>query len=1566
KFSEIPRVTNAVYKPVKNSKGANGNFCSKFAERKFKTKLRYCAFLLRISKQITYAQFSKLVAKLTALLCSSNVERGSFVYCSISRRVKLLVLCLEIHAVYVPIKDRSSISPNASGFVVEIGIYNVVELDDILLNYVITRLNSTDNSSNFDNFDLCYVITTSGTTRDLPLRVHVSEKLLDLNLAHLSPHSILQSTINTFDPSFIELLLPFYPTSTRALPNKIVFLSEKHYLHPDTLSTAISQQVSVWMCTPGVFSLLADADLLFKTLDTVVFGGESIGYKILDKINSIRNKEKIADVFNIYGTTETSVWALINKLSTCRSYHEVPIGNPFTGTLFKIKSDLDSVAKYTLDLDGILKSVLENPVPDNFEISGRLFIGGTDRICRIGNEIEGEFWRDTGDSATLRRNNGALEIFVRGRNEYFVKSLGCKYSLSSIESAIESVDGINACIQPDESPSIDAFIYSKPNTKISIPSIALRLKYLHVPTPVFPNRYFELDKLTLTPNGKIDRKAILQRRDKLTELETSINQIWSREELALKNVFEKVMGIEFSFDELIQFDSNQAVRIVHGVVNELDLDTDFIGHLYSELNISISEFLSELKKLKRKLPTNDEEQLDLPDVSAKRVRIEQHNPDLLLSEKQMDNVRVGKIIWSENMENGIFKSINVYSGEVYWQTRLGGRIEAEALFKDNAVFIGCHDNRLYALCADTGKILDYYVTEDIIKATPEVKNNVIIIPSYDLHVYFLSFVTLEQGGKFELVHKLELETVASSVYIDDLTQSVILATLSGKVLVYSFDILKSLDKPRIYWTLDLKAPIYSNPCVFSLDEADTFENWRMAIGTVLKYLYLISWSGSILWKFDTEGRIYSSPKYHQASRLIYCGSHSSKFFCISIFGREQWSFSSINETTDDEEELSVFFSSPAIVGNLVVCASSDGTIVVFEGGSIVGRAKVGHIYSSLVGFFYEKTDMRDKEFSEDFTSPPIHHSKRQRWARRAARETVISGMSNPPPPMPGFQAKFSPGEVYWQTRLGGRIEAEALFKDNAVFIGCHDNRLYALCADTGKILDYYVTEDIIKATPEVKNNVIIIPSYDLHVYFLSFVMLEQCGKFELVHKLELETVASSVYIDDLTQSVILATLSGKVFVYSFDILKSLDKPRIYWTLDLKAPIYSNPCVFSLDEADTFENWRMAIGTVLKYLYLISWSGSILWKFDTEGRIYSSPKYHQASRLIYCGSHSSKFFCISIFGREQWSFWSINETTDDEEELSVFFSSPAIVGNLVVCASSDGTIVVFEGGSIVGRAKVGHIYSSLVGFFYEKTDMRDKELDMLRNSSLLGIDFSDLKLAKDDVGTGNPLPGQKIGYDARRTEILGFGFGVKVEQQESPRVQQANGNENPFSRGNYERLFKESGTKQAESKVELKIDQGLEFGKPGFFGPSAGFSSFTFTSRLESVARQEMKSKEPKNENETQILAKTSGIKKENSQATLPVKMKERRSGSLEAKPRLVKKPAERPSSSKKRVVDPEKEVCVKKQTRPATPVENEPCANESVRSKNLTEPMKKSASDGTLSTHASNAQAKNGNNRLLL
>ncbi|KAJ3121420.1 hypothetical protein HK098_003681 [Nowakowskiella sp. JEL0407] len=251
---------------------------------------------------------------------------------------------------------------------------------------------------------------------------------------------------------------------------------------------------------------------------------------------------------------------------------------------------------------------------------------------------------------------------------------------------------------------------------------------------------------------------------------------------------------------------------------------------------------------------------------------------------------------------------------------------------------------------------------------------------------------------------------------------------------------------------------------------------------------------------------------------------------------------------------------------------------------------------------------------------------------------------------------------------------------------------------------------------------------------------------------------------------------------------------------------------------------------------------------------------------------------------------------------------------------------------------------------------------LKNSSSLGIDISDLKLAKDDVGTGNPLPGQKIGDDARRTETLGFGFGVKVEQKKSPRVQQANGNENPFSGGNYERLFKESGTKQekAESKVELKIDQGLEFGKPGFFGPSVGFSSFTFTSRLESVARQEMKNEEPKNESETPSLAKTSDVKKENSKATpLPVKMKEKRSGSLEAKPRLVKKPAERPSSSKKRVVDPEKKVRVKKQTRPATPVENEPSANESVRSKNLTEPMKKSASDATVPAHTSNAQVKN-------
>jgi acyl-CoA synthetase len=232
--------------------------------------------------------------------------------------------------------------------------------------------------------DIAYVVRTSGTTSTAGLGtpIFVPHTSFLINLLGIrttfsasdKPMIPLLSPL-TFDPSLIELFLPLLEGGTLVIPPHSAILA------PSKLFSILSK-CSLAMCTSSLFRRLSTADRLSllggaTKLRTLVLGGETFPVSLVAG-SSI-------PVYNIYGTTECSVWATLWKYD---GGDRAFLGDALPGTEVELRSEA------------------ENGVSE-------LWIGGPERICYLPGEEEPLIMRATGD--LVKRVDGGI-VFV-GRKE---------------------------------------------------------------------------------------------------------------------------------------------------------------------------------------------------------------------------------------------------------------------------------------------------------------------------------------------------------------------------------------------------------------------------------------------------------------------------------------------------------------------------------------------------------------------------------------------------------------------------------------------------------------------------------------------------------------------------------------------------------------------------------------------------------------------------------------------------------------------------------------------------------------------------------------------------------------------------------------------------------------------------------------------------------------------------------------------------------------------------------------------------------------------------------------------
>ena len=348
--------------------------------------------------------------------------------------------------------------------------------------------------------DLAYVLFTSGST-GRPKGVMIEHSTLARRLGWLSRAYAVewhdrsaQATQVTFDPSLIELLLPLVHGASIALP-------PPGRLLPETLADfAVKHGVTIMAFVPSTLSRFLDSAGHRKGLKLRVAccGGEVLSPELAQRFL----KETGGRLYNVYGPTETAIFATAWECENHRLDTALPIGRP-----------IDDTRIYVLDHDLL-------PAP--MGVPGEVFIGGNAIARGYLNRpdldaqvflpdpfVPGQRMYRTGDRGWL---GGDGNLHFLGRMDRQIKLRGYRIELGEIESALSAVEGVLQAaaklVERKGRPQIHAWVAMVAGGAHATPDSLQAALRVRLPDYMIPSGITLLPGLPASTVGKIDYDAL--------------------------------------------------------------------------------------------------------------------------------------------------------------------------------------------------------------------------------------------------------------------------------------------------------------------------------------------------------------------------------------------------------------------------------------------------------------------------------------------------------------------------------------------------------------------------------------------------------------------------------------------------------------------------------------------------------------------------------------------------------------------------------------------------------------------------------------------------------------------------------------------------------------------------------------------------------------------------------------------------------------------------------------------------------------------------------------------------
>ena len=382
---------------------------------------------------------------------------------------------------------------------------------------------------------LAYVIYTSGST-GRPKGAMISHAAIIQRLEHarryfaLGPgDTALQAASPSFDASVLEIFTPLISGARLAL------IAPADRADPERLVHAyVASRVSFVFVVPTMLAALLDLGDggLARAVDLrwVVAGGEALPAHVRDRFLARFPSMRLV---NCYGPTECTIYVTLHTFTAEEAGAPVVLGRP-----------LGASRAYVLDRR------LE-PVPAG--VTGEIWVGGDtlargylDRDAMTAERFVADPFSDrpgarmyrTGDLGRWRAT-GELEYL--GRIDHQVKVRGHRIELGEIEAQLRAHDDIAEAVvavrEDAGDPRLVAYVVARAGAALDVTAVRRRLSEV-LPRAMVPAAIVALERLPVSPNGKLDRRALpapSSRRDDLGgdylapdgDLEQAISRIWA-------------------------------------------------------------------------------------------------------------------------------------------------------------------------------------------------------------------------------------------------------------------------------------------------------------------------------------------------------------------------------------------------------------------------------------------------------------------------------------------------------------------------------------------------------------------------------------------------------------------------------------------------------------------------------------------------------------------------------------------------------------------------------------------------------------------------------------------------------------------------------------------------------------------------------------------------------------------------------------------------------------------------------------------------------------------------------
>ncbi|WP_256814651.1 MULTISPECIES: amino acid adenylation domain-containing protein [Pseudomonas] len=349
-----------------------------------------------------------------------------------------------------------------------------------------------------------YITFTSGSTGEPKGVVTTHAPLVHFIGWHVRQHGFSQDDCFSLlsglghDPVYRDVFTPLSIGARVAIP------SQATVIDPAALAAWLqAQEVSVVHLTPPLGKLIETGARLegirLDALRYLFWGGEALGSALYGQIREVAPN---ACSVNFYGTTETPQAMAYHRIDPAADNSRIPLGKGIDGAQLLVVDDAHQLAGEGQVGEILIRSpyLSEGYWGDAAQTHQRYvpnpFTQAEDDVC----------YR-TGDLGSYRADGSVIFL---GRGDSQVKIRGHRIELVEIEGVLARHPQVKQCVvlADTDGPALKLVAYCVASSPVA--SLTLREHVAsQLPDYMVPALFVMLEAIPITPNGKVDKRALL-------------------------------------------------------------------------------------------------------------------------------------------------------------------------------------------------------------------------------------------------------------------------------------------------------------------------------------------------------------------------------------------------------------------------------------------------------------------------------------------------------------------------------------------------------------------------------------------------------------------------------------------------------------------------------------------------------------------------------------------------------------------------------------------------------------------------------------------------------------------------------------------------------------------------------------------------------------------------------------------------------------------------------------------------------------------------------------------------